>query len=85
MASAELPEVMVRLEIFWENTNLCKRAERKPHMKNCFKTVLKSGINYTRPLSKAKLCCLASVPVLKFGCCNPLGYDEGAKIFHLQK
>lgn len=71
------------IKAFWENINLCKRPEQKPFMKNCFKIALKWGINNVRPLYKDEFCRPVDVLLLNFGCCSPLGSDNGAKIFHL--
>jgi len=48
-------------------------------MKEFFKKTLKWGINKC----KDEFCHPIDVLLLNFGCCIPLGSDNGAKIFHL--
>lgn len=69
------------IKVFWENTNLWKRPEQKPHMKECFKVAL--NLNNVHPLCKDEFCPPVDVLLLNFGCCSPLGFDDVAALWDL--
>lgn len=55
------------IKAFWENTNLFKRPEQKPYMKECFKIALKWVINNVCPLCEDEFCGPIDVLLLNFG------------------